>query len=95
MWFLAQDYLAHVHNLSVSHHINWNIPEQATKGATPDISNILMFYSFEAVLYLDSVSKFPKTNEKYGYFVDFADNVRDALTFKILMLQIPIIKISK
>jgi hypothetical protein len=36
------------------------------------------------LLYLDLVSKFPETNERPGYFVDFADNVGDALTFKIL-----------
>jgi hypothetical protein len=33
---------------------------------------------------LDPVSKFPETTEKPGYFVGFADNVGDALTFKIL-----------
>jgi hypothetical protein len=41
-----------------------------------------MFYWFEPVLYLDPVSKFPKTTERPG--VGFADNVGDALTFKIL-----------
>jgi hypothetical protein len=45
-----------------------------------------MFYWFEPVLYLDPVSsfQFPETTERPGYFVEFADNVRDALTFKIL-----------
>jgi hypothetical protein len=45
-----------------------------------------MFYWFEPVLYLDTVSKFqyPETKERPGYFVGFADNVGDALTFKIL-----------
>jgi hypothetical protein len=45
-----------------------------------------MFYWFEPVLYLDLVSKFqfPETTERPGYFVVFADNVGDALTFKIL-----------
>jgi hypothetical protein len=45
-----------------------------------------MFYWFESVLYLDPVSKFqyPETTERPGYFVGFADNVGDALTFKIL-----------
>jgi hypothetical protein len=53
---------------------------------TPDISHILMFYWFEPVLYLDPVSKFhyPETTGRPGYFVGFADNVGDALTFKIL-----------
>jgi hypothetical protein len=35
---------------------------------------------------LDSVSKFqfPETTERPGYFVEFADNVGNVLTFKIL-----------
>jgi hypothetical protein len=45
-----------------------------------------MFYWFEPVLYLDPVSKFqlPETTERPGYFVGFADNIGDTLTFKIL-----------
>jgi hypothetical protein len=43
-----------------------------------------MFYWFEPVLYLDPVLKFPETTEMPGYFVGFADNVGDALTFKIM-----------
>jgi hypothetical protein len=47
-----------------------------------------MFYWFEPVLYLDTVSKFqyPETTERPGYFVGFADNVGDALTFKNLKM---------
>jgi hypothetical protein len=33
---------------------------------------------------LDLVSKFPETIERPGYFVGFADNLGDALTFKVL-----------
>jgi hypothetical protein len=45
-----------------------------------------MFYWFEPVLYLDPVSKFryPEIIERTGYFVGFADNVGDAVIFKIL-----------
>jgi hypothetical protein len=62
-------------------------------GGKPDISriphpisHILMFYWFEPVLYLDPVSRFQYTDttERPGYFVRFADNVGDALTFNIL-----------
>jgi hypothetical protein len=88
LWVLAQDYLSHVHNLSANRQLNWKIPEQLSReeGGTPDISHILMFYCFESVLYLDPVSKFrfPETTERPGYFVGFADNLGDALTFKIL-----------
>jgi hypothetical protein len=57
---------------------------QGGRRGIPDISHMLMFYWFEPVLYLDPVSKFPETTERPGYFVGFADNVGDALTFKIL-----------
>jgi hypothetical protein len=83
IWFLSQDYLAHVRNLSANRKIEWKIPEQISRGV-PDISRILMFYWFEPVLYLYQVSKFPETTDKPGYLVGFADNVGDALTFKIL-----------
>jgi hypothetical protein len=45
-----------------------------------------MFHWFEPVMHLDPVSKFqfPETTESPGYFVGFADNVGDKLTFKIL-----------
>ena len=36
------------------------------------------------MLYLDPKAKFPQTQEKPGYFVGFAHNVGDHLTFKIL-----------
>jgi hypothetical protein len=41
---------------------------------------------FEPVLYLDPASKFPETTRNPGYFVGFADNVGDALTFKHLRM---------
>jgi hypothetical protein len=85
LWFLSQDYLEHVHNLSANRQINWKIPEQLSKGGEiPDIFHILMFYWFEPVVYLDPVSKFPETTERPGYFVGFADSLGDALTFKTL-----------
>jgi hypothetical protein len=78
--------LAHVHNLSANCQLNWKIPEQVSRGGTPDISHIMVFYWFEPVLYLDPVSnfQFPETTERPGYFVGFPDNVGDASTFKIL-----------
>jgi hypothetical protein len=32
LWFLAQDYLAHVHNLTSNRQLNWKIPEQVSRG---------------------------------------------------------------
>jgi hypothetical protein len=68
LWFLAQDYLSYVHNLSANRQLNWKIPEQVSRGGTPDISHILIFYWYEPVLYLDPVSKFrfSETTERPG-----------------------------
>jgi hypothetical protein len=38
MWFLVQDYLEHVHNLSANGQIDWKIPEQVSKGDTRHFS---------------------------------------------------------
>jgi hypothetical protein len=35
--FLAQDYLAHVHNLSANRQLNFKIPEQVSRGDTRHI----------------------------------------------------------
>jgi hypothetical protein len=62
LWFLAQDYLSHylshIHNLSANCQLNWEIPEQVSRGDISDISHIVMFNWFDPVLYLDPVSKF-------------------------------------
>ena len=46
---------------------------------TPDISHHLQFLRMQPALYFDPTPKFPS-----GYFVEFADNAGDALTFVIL-----------
>jgi hypothetical protein len=40
LWFLAQDYLAHVHNLSENRQLNWKIPEQVSRGNKWDTRHI-------------------------------------------------------
>jgi hypothetical protein len=82
--FLAQDYLAHVHNVSANRQLNWKIPKQVSRGGSSDIFHILMFYWFEPALYLYPVSKFSELTEKPGYFVGFADNIGDVLSFKMM-----------
>jgi hypothetical protein len=32
LWLLAQDYLAHVHNLSANRQLNWKISGQVSRG---------------------------------------------------------------
>jgi hypothetical protein len=36
MWFLAQDYFAHVHNLSTNRQINWQMPQQVSRDTMGD-----------------------------------------------------------
>jgi hypothetical protein len=45
LWFLEQDFLAHVHNLSANRQLNRKIPEQVSRRSqgTPEISHIVMF----------------------------------------------------
>jgi hypothetical protein len=40
LWFLAQDYLAHVHNLSANRQLNWKIPQQISRGRNGDTRHI-------------------------------------------------------
>ena len=64
-------------------------PVQALEGTTPDISFMLHFSFYEPVYYrIDSSEpdlNFPSSsNEKKGYWVGFADNQGDRLTWRIL-----------
>ena len=50
-----------------------------------DISHILQFTWLEPlVCYLNPSLPFPESSEEAGFFVGFAPNVGDVLTFKIL-----------
>ena len=64
-------------------------PVQALEGTTPDISFLLHFSFYEPVYYrIDSSEpdlNIPSSsNEKTGYWVGFADNQGDSLTWRIL-----------
>ena len=86
LWFLAQQYLVDVFMVTSHPQLKWQTPLQVSRGDTPDISHILVFQFFEPVLYLDPRVAFPETKELPGYFVGFAKNTGDALTFKICLL---------
>ena len=83
LWFRAMKYISDVYNICANEALNWNIPNQVS-GGTQDILHLLQFYWMEPVLYFDPVSKFPATKEKPGYLIGFAQNIGDALCFKIL-----------
>ena len=60
------------------------IPREVQHGGVQDISAFLEYRFYEPMLFLDSDESFPSSKEKPGWWVGVANNVGDALTFKIL-----------
>ena len=88
-WLLCLQYICVVLNHLASPTLQGICPVQALEGTTPDISFMLHFSFYEAVYYrIDSSEPdlhFPSSsNEKKGYWVGFADNQGDSLTWRIL-----------
>ena len=88
-WLLCLQYICVVLNHLASPTIQGICPVQALEGTTPDISFLLHFSFYEPVYYrIDSSEpdlNFPSSsNEKKGYWVGFADNQGDSLTWRIL-----------
>ena len=88
-WLLCLQYICVVLNHLASKTLQGICPVQALEGTTPDISFLLHFSFYEPVYYrIDSSEpdlNFPSSsNEKKGYWVGFADNQGDSLTWRIL-----------
>ena len=88
-WLLCLQYICVVLNHLASPTLQGICPVQALEGTTPDISFLLHFSFYEPVDYrIDSSEpdlNFPSSsNEKKGYWVGFADNQGDSLTWRIL-----------
>ena len=88
-WLLCLQYICVVLNHLASPTLQGICPVQALEGTTPDISFMLHFSFHEPVYYrIDSSEPdlhFPSlSNEKKGYWVSFADNQGDPLTWRIL-----------
>ena len=88
-WLLCLQYICVVLNHLASPTLQGICPVQALEGITPDISFMLHFSFYEPVYYrIDSSEpdlNFPSSsNEKKGYWVGFADNQGDRLTWRIL-----------
>ena len=88
-WLLCLQYICVVLNHLASPTLHGICPVQALEGTTPDISFLLHFSFYEPVYYrIDSSEpdlNFPSSsNEKKGYWVGFADNQGDSLTWRIL-----------
>ena len=63
---------------------NRKTPMEIAGGVTTDIYSLLVFVWYEPVIYHDHEMSFPKSKEKYGYFVGIEENVGYALTFLII-----------
>ena len=88
-WLLCLQYICVVLNHLASPTLQGICPVQALQGTTPDVSFMLRFSFYEPVYYrIDSSEpdlNFPSSsNEKKGYWVGFADNQGDSLTWRIL-----------
>ena len=88
-WLLCLQYICVVLNHLASPTLQGICPVQALEGTTPDISFVLHFSFYQPVYYrIDSSEpdlNFPSSsNEKKGYWVGFADNQGDSLTWRIL-----------
>ena len=88
-WLLCLQYICGVLNHLASSTLQGICPVQALEGTPPDISFLLPFSFYEPVYYrIDSSEPdlhFPSSsNEKKGYWVGFADNQGDSLTWRIL-----------
>ena len=88
-WLLCLQYICVVLNHLASPTLQGICPVQALQGTTPDVSFMLHFSFYEPVYYrIDSSEpdlNFPSSsNEKQGYWVGFANNQGDSLTWRIL-----------
>ena len=88
-WLLCLQYICVVLNHLASPTLQCICPVQALQGTTPDVSFMFHFSFYEPVYYrIDSSAhdlNFPSSsNEKKGYWVSFANNQGDSLTWRIL-----------
>ena len=82
LWLEGLNYLANVHNHTVKENLRWAIPMTLRHGDTRDISGLLAFKFYEPVYYLEYES-FPRSTEKFGYWVGRSLNTGDVLTSRI------------
>ena len=88
-WLLCLQYICVVLNHLASPTLQGICPVQALQGTTPDVTFMLHFSFYEPVYYTIDSSEpdlnFPSSsNEQKGYWVGFADNQGDSLTWRIL-----------
>ena len=88
LWLLALQYTAFFLNHTSCASLDKAIPMTILTGVTQDISILLRFHWYEKVYFRANESSFPSESpEQSGYFVGFAENVGNALTFAILIID--------
>ena len=76
--------------------LKWKTPLKKLTGTKPNISALIIYRFWEKIYYKRVNAKFPYESTKcLGHYVAVADNVRHAMTFKILSAESKIIYRSK
>ena len=85
LWYLCLEYVIYILNRTADPSLNHKQPIFLATGNIGDISAITVFEWLEPVYFKvdNSLITFPDTNEAYGHFVGFAENVGHQMTFKI------------
>src|SRR5512137_399541 len=85
LWLQALMYMCYSQNHTAILSLGNRTPTEWLLGYTPDITVLLQFQFWEPVYYAKYDAKFPADNtEMLGRFVGIAENVGNAMTFKIL-----------
>ena len=85
LWLAALEYACFIINHTAFERLGWRTPTEWLLGYTPDITVLLQFYFYEPVYYQELDGKFPRDpKECLGRYVGVAENVGNAITYKIL-----------
>ena len=88
--FLCMMYVIFLLNYTTSAALNYRTPIEACFGYTPDISPFLQYHFWEPVYFLhvyqdSSKTRFPNTDERFGYWAGPCEFKGDAFTYNIVL----------
>jgi len=83
-WLLCILHVCYLLNHISSAALDGHTPLYKLTGQKPDISALLLFHFYQRIFYSTLDKHFPDSEERAGYWVGVAENIGDALTFKIL-----------
>jgi hypothetical protein len=82
---LCLQYVSYLYNHISNKSLEWRTPMHFLTGETLDISILMQFTFWEEVFFTHVNTSFPsESTEERGYFVGFATNVGDLMTFQVL-----------